>query len=323
MRRRLFFLLAITVWWLVFGPATSSYADNCSGLSDCSTAAKVGIAAAVALGLMLVAAIALPALVGAAAAEGVAAMGAADAAIATYGAADAAAVAASAAAEEAAATAAAMAEAAGEGLIAPEAAAAAEAAAAEANALAWEAAEAAEAAQAAAQESLAAAQAGDVAAAEAASAQAAQASAAAEAAAVNAERAAIQSEIAGVNPLGAVDNCTYCTAAAEDRFAGDLVSYAGDNGTRTAPDIADALGGTWQYANETGIKDALGAAGDGSRGVVAINWAGSETGHLINVVEQGGNTFFVDAQSGQVATSLNDLYPNNLISAIRWFMTAP
>lgn len=316
-----FLILAVAA--LMVAQAGPAAADNCSGLSDCSTAAKVGIAAAAALALGLALAFGLPALAAAGAAEAAGAAAAAEGAAAAYAAADAAAVAASAAADAAAASAAAIAEAAADGLIAEEAAAAAAEAAAEANAAAWEAAEAANAAQAAAQEALGAAQAGDLAAAEAAQAEAAQAAAQAEAAAVDANGAAIETDIAGVNPTGATDNCGYVAEAVEDRLAGDAASYADANGLRSSAEVASDLGGSWAPTSEQGISDALGAAGDGARGVVNIAWEGSDVGHFINVVERGGTTFFVDGQSGQVATSLGQLYPGQAISGVWWIPTFP
>jgi hypothetical protein len=110
--------------------------------------------------------------------------------------------------------------------------------------------------------------------------------------------------------------------AAEDRLAGDLTSTASDSGLLTDSVTGEFLDGTWQPTSEAGISDALSAAGDGSRGVVGLDWAGGG-GHYLNVVERGGTTYFVDAQTGSVGTSLSELYPNTPIKLIQWFMTAP
>ena len=185
-----------------------------------------------------------------------------------------------------------------------------------------DAAAAANEAQEAAQAALEASQAGDAAAAESAQAAAEAAQAEAEAAAVNAEKASLQSQIAGVNPTGATNNCAYVAQAIEDRLAGDAASYAGANGVMGADAAADALGGSWESTSEQAIGDALQAAGDGSRGVIAVNWAGSSIGHAFNVVESGGITFYIDGQTGAVATSIGELFPGQAITGMWWIPTA-
>lgn len=319
--------------------APAAAADNCSGLSDCSSTVQAGIAAAAGLALGLLAVAVLPGLFAAGAVEVAAgaageAAGAAavEGAIASYQEAVAAAEAASAAAEAAQSAAAAIAEGTADGLIDQAAADAAAEAAAEANAAAWDAAQAANNAQAAGQNALAAFNAGDFEAAQAAQAQAAQAAAAAEAASVDANGAAIEAQIAGVNPTGATmdtPNCSFVSQAVEDRFAGDLVSYADPAGNiRDIGEMASNLNTQWVGdVTEQGISDSLQASGDGSRGIAVIGQGGPAgqpvSSHAINVIQQGGTTFFVDGQSGQVVTSIGQVPNMGPINGIWWIPTFP
>ena len=113
-------------------------------------------------------------------------------------------------------------------------------------------------------------------------------------------------------------NCQRCVVAYELRRRGydvtALPTYEGD----TLP-IARLRGnvkwGTWQGAFKNAkpesvkgktsqevvnnISAKMKGYGGGSRGVVSITYSGKRTGHVFNVENRSGKTYFVDAQSGK------------------------
>jgi hypothetical protein len=261
----------------------------------------VGIAAAAALALGLLLGFALPELLAGRAQEAAAALHPAATAAAD--------------AKAAKAAAAAIAQDATDGLIAPEAASASAFAA---NAAAWEAAQA----QAAEQDALAAWQAGDLADAEAAWDKATNA-------ALAGNRDLIFAAIAGVNPSQSPMNCSYVALAVDERFAGDFAAVAEPDVADVTPsDLESSLRGPLQDTTPQGIEATLGAAGNGARGVVVIEYPGGTDGHALNVIQLGGTTYFVDGQLNdqpRVATSLDQLYPDQEISKFKlsWHQTYP
>lgn len=189
-------------------------------------------------------------------------------------------------------------------------------------------------AQAAEQQGMAALRAGDVAGAEEASAEAA---AKAQDYLVDANRQAILAQIAGVNTaLNPEDaaNCAFVMLAVDGRFTGYPL-YTNATGLMSGTEWS-TFSPEFQAATEQSIRDNLAAAGDGSSGAVYIQWPrdsvpvsghlGTSThSHVINVLERGGTTFFVDGsgQSAKVATSLGELYPHSTIDGLSFWKISP
>ncbi len=115
-------------------------------------------------------------------------------------------------------------------------------------------------------------------------------------------------------------NCQRCVVAYELRRRGydvtALPKYEGDTlGRVTRIDRNDAIWSRWQGAFRSAkpetvkartskkvvknIEEKMKSYGDGSRGVVTIMYKNSNTGHVFNVEQRKGKTYFVDAQSGQ------------------------
>jgi hypothetical protein len=310
-------LTSMTAGLLLLVTAAPAGANDCAYLTDCSSSAKVGIAAAAALAFGLLLVFGIPELV-AAGAAGVAgaAAGAAEALWENVHSAAAAASAAQQAADDAAASAATLAKAARDGKVAPSLARLAAAAADKAEAAAKNASEEAQAAEQASQ-------AGDVAGGQAAAAEHAKA---AQDWLVEAYRQAILAQIPAVNPTGVLNNCGFVAYAEYQVFGGDATAHAEAHGGLSANDIAAVVGGQFQKTTPRGIENALRAAGDGSGGFVHISWSGVSTyTHMIYVRRAGGTTFYVDGQDYRVATSLHELYPHpdEQIDGLEWMPTRP
>lgn len=130
--------------------------------------------------------------------------------------------------------------------------------------------------------------------------------------AIEAERAAAQARLEAMaskaNPLGGRDNCAWL-AREIDTGLGDLAAgrtpdpYASpwyDPGTdvKTWADletIASEYGGQFNPSTMTGIAQEVQAAGNGARGIVYVTEGGQA--HVFNVVNYGGEVFFVDGQT--------------------------
>ncbi len=66
----------------------------------------------------------------------------------------------------------------------------------------------------------------------------------------------------------------------------------------------------------TNIKNQMKAFGDGSRGVISVEWKQGGSGHVFNVENRKGHILFIDAQSGKEYTQRN-LFENAKVSQIR------
>lgn len=113
------------------------------------------------------------------------------------------------------------------------------------------------------------------------------------------------------------ENCQRCVVAYELRRRGydvtALPTYSGDTMPQ-ARMIGNRKFGRWQGAfkgarpinvgakNPNGvvsnIRNKMQEFEDGSRGVVSITYKGKRYGHVFNVEQRKGTTYFVDAQSG-------------------------
>ena len=113
-------------------------------------------------------------------------------------------------------------------------------------------------------------------------------------------------------------NCQRCVVAYELRRRGydvtALPTYEGDTLPR-AKTVGNTKWGRWQGAFQKARPENVGAKtsskvvsniekkmssfGDGARGVVSITYKNSRVGHVFNVEQRKGKTYFVDAQSGK------------------------
>lgn len=115
-------------------------------------------------------------------------------------------------------------------------------------------------------------------------------------------------------------NCANCAVAAEARARGydveakprdfsntnHIPNWYGDNkaGRGSWTDSFDGM----QYEKVTAkrkkdVADAIGARmqeyGDGSRGIIFVQWDGKKVGHYFNVSNEGGKVRFFDGQNGK------------------------
>ena len=79
-----------------------------------------------------------------------------------------------------------------------------------------------------------------------------------------------------------------------------------------ASSLADEYGGTFARSSAQQIAEQLEAAGNGSRGIVAMTNPAGGPGHVFNAVNYGGQVFFVDGQTGSVLAA--DALPAGLVN---------
>ena len=126
-------------------------------------------------------------------------------------------------------------------------------------------------------------------------------------------------ELNGVNPHyvegagpGVNTNCVSCVNASQARLTGTdptavaspSSGYANQNAL-----LPSAPLGLQPATSVAAITEQMTEAGNGAVGVVLIEQPGSTVTHVINVVNQGGQIFFVDTQMGQIVT----LNPNLIV----------
>jgi Papain fold toxin 1, glutamine deamidase len=141
----------------------------------------------------------------------------------------------------------------------------------------------------------------------------------------------LQTELAAkVNPLGGTKNCSWTSLETDqglgDMFAGrnpdpyasnlfepnmgdgseilskgeKIVDAPTDADMAYTKTLAQEYGGTFEGSSVKDIASQLQNAGNGSRGIVFVQDSAGGTGHYFNAVNYGGETFFVDGQSGEV-----------------------
>lgn len=117
------------------------------------------------------------------------------------------------------------------------------------------------------------------------------------------------------------ENCQRAVVATEARFRGyDVIAqptYNGDtmpyndnwannfNGAKV-----ESVGRKTQEATRKALEDKMRGYGDGARAVMAVQWR-SGSGHVLNVVQRGKNTYYYDGQTGSIFS------PTALYSAIK------
>ena len=107
--------------------------------------------------------------------------------------------------------------------------------------------------------------------------------------------------IRSVNVVGGTMNCVNCAIATDATLAGRS-TLAMRGGVTQISVLERQFGGKFGPAGGVDqISAAMSSAGNGARGIV-FGSRGSETGHVFNVVNQGGTIRFLDGQSGRAAT---------------------
>ena len=117
-------------------------------------------------------------------------------------------------------------------------------------------------------------------------------------------------------------NCQRCVAATEARFRGyDVIAsptYEGDTmpangnwmnnfvGAKSSP-----VTGSNPAALQRSLESQMAGYGDGSRAILRVGWKGTRgSGHVINVVQKKGKTYYFDGQTG------NQYHAKDLFSAV-------
>ena len=109
--------------------------------------------------------------------------------------------------------------------------------------------------------------------------------------------------VEGAGP-GINTNCVACVNAAQERLTGanptavasPSTGYVGFNAL-----LPSAPAGFQDATSVAAVTQQMAAAGDGAVGVVWIQQPGAVS-HVINVVNQGGKIYFIDAQMGKIVT---------------------
>jgi hypothetical protein len=111
----------------------------------------------------------------------------------------------------------------------------------------------------------------------------------------------VAGSIRKVNPTGGILNCVNCAIATDATLAGRPAS-AMPSGATSIGALEQQFGGKFaKMASKQAIDQAMQAAGPGSRAIVYGERAGG-TGHVFNVVNQGGVVRYLDGQTGQAAS---------------------
>lgn len=120
--------------------------------------------------------------------------------------------------------------------------------------------------------------------------------------------------VSGANPYYSLgpeyqNNCQRCVIATEARFRGydtmALPTYDDDPMPMGDNFLGNFVGAkshnvsrSTARAAQNDIESYMKGQGDGSRGIMALQWKGGKTGHVVNVVQRNGKTYYYDGQDG-------------------------
>ena len=118
------------------------------------------------------------------------------------------------------------------------------------------------------------------------------------------------------------ENCQRAVIATEARFRGyDVIAqptFDGDTMPRhnewTRNFVGakvENVGRTTPNATRKALEAQMRSYGNGARAVMSVQWKGGRSGHVLNVVQRGNNTYYYDGQSGSIIS------PKALFNAIR------
>lgn len=105
------------------------------------------------------------------------------------------------------------------------------------------------------------------------------------------------------------ENCQRCVVAYEARrrgydvvaqptYAGDTMPYANNYANNFVGAKIESVGARNAAGVLKNVQNKMAGYGDGSRGIISVQWKGSRSGHVFNVEQKGGKTIFRDAQTG-------------------------
>jgi RHS repeat-associated protein len=100
---------------------------------------------------------------------------------------------------------------------------------------------------------------------------------------------------------GTTNNCTNCVIAMDATLAGRPASAMRSLTTQPTTSLEQYFGQKFTWMTKGDIKSFMKTLGDGARGIVSLSDE-TTTGHLVNVVNQGGKIRFIDPQSATEAS---------------------
>lgn len=118
------------------------------------------------------------------------------------------------------------------------------------------------------------------------------------------------------------ENCQRAVIATEARFRGyDVIAqptYDGDTMPSSGNWAKNFVGANVEDAGRTtanaarkALEGKMRGYGNGARAIMAVYWKNAKSGHVLNVVQRGNNTYYYDGQDGSIVS------PKALFDAIR------
>lgn len=118
------------------------------------------------------------------------------------------------------------------------------------------------------------------------------------------------------------ENCQRCVIAYEARrrgydvvahptYEGDTMSYGSNYLSNFEGAQEKNVGATTRGKVLSNVQKEMASYGDGSRGIIAVQWSGANYGHVFNCEQVGDKTIFRDAQTGKYYK------PENVFSKVR------
>ena len=102
-------------------------------------------------------------------------------------------------------------------------------------------------------------------------------------------------------------NCVPCARAFEERSMG-VKAFAADTGPVPTTEWTGWYGRPLASTSSAGeIESVMQLMGDGARGIIRVASSDSSLGHVLNVVNVGGEIIYVDAQAGIASTLASDV----------------
>ena len=111
------------------------------------------------------------------------------------------------------------------------------------------------------------------------------------------------------------ENCQRAVIATEARFRGyDVIASPtfdndtmphGDNYTKNFKDAPTPIniGKRTKHGTIISVERYMKEQGDGARAILAVDWNKGNSGHVINVVQRNGKTYYYDGQTGRKFTA--------------------
>lgn len=132
--------------------------------------------------------------------------------------------------------------------------------------------------------------------------------------------------LGNVNAIGGNTNCGQVVQTVDRVLGGDLPQYALDSPKIPLNELEGKFGSEFVNSSLDGIGEQLASEGAGSRGIVYVG-QGSDA-HVFNAINRDGVVWFVDGQAGIASTNPGSLlsqigYDQSLLSHLKFMLTAP